>query len=130
LITAWDSTFRLPQESHEPVLLKLCDGLAKNGVILFSCGGGEERGNVQGEFGGERVEYSSLGIPEFIRLLWRFGCAIQHVEYDQYPETMPILWPRRLSDDSRLAAKAWLRNETPWSGTPHSHSVDISRSCS
>jgi predicted TPR repeat methyltransferase len=86
LITAWDSTFHLPLESHEPVLLKLCDGLAKNGVILFSCGGGEERGNTQGEFGGKRFEYSSLGVPEFVRLLWRCGCAIQHVEYDQYPE--------------------------------------------
>ena len=91
LITAWDSTFHLPLEIHEPVLLKLCDGLSKNGVILFSCGGGEGWGNVQGEFGGKRFEYSSLGIPEFVRLLWRFGCAIQHVEYDQYPENHAYL---------------------------------------
>ena len=84
LIMAWDSTFHLPLESHEPVLLKLCDGLSKNGVLLFTCGDGQ--GNVEGEFGGKRFEYSSLGVPESIRLLWRFGCAVQHVEYDQYPE--------------------------------------------
>src|SRR5262245_7719422 len=86
LITAWDSTFHLPLERHESVLMKLCDGLSKKGVILFTCGGGEERGKFQGEFGGKRFEYSSLGVPEFLGLLWRFGCAIQHVEYDQYPE--------------------------------------------
>lgn len=95
LITAWDSTFHLPLESHEPVLLKLCDGLSKNGVILFSCGGGEERGNVQGEFGGKRFEYSSLGVPQFVRLLSRFGCAIQHVEYDQYPENHVYIVAKR-----------------------------------
>lgn len=85
VITAWDSTFHLPLESHEPVLLKLCNGLSKNGVILFTCGGGEVRGDVQGEFGGKRFEYSSLGVPEFIRLLWRGGCAVQHLERDQHP---------------------------------------------
>ncbi|WHZ21078.1 MAG: hypothetical protein OJF47_000190 [Nitrospira sp.] len=86
LITAWDSTFHLPLESHEHVLLKLCEGLPKNGVLLFTCGGVEEGGSIQGKFGGKRFAYSSLGVPEFARLLWRFGCAIQHMEYDQYPE--------------------------------------------
>lgn len=85
VITAWDSTFHLPLESQESVLLKLCHGLSKNGVILFTCGGGEVRGNVQGEFGGKRFEYSSLGVPEFVRLLWRGGCAVQHLEHDQHP---------------------------------------------
>lgn len=96
LITAWDSTFHLPLESHESVLLKLCDGLSKNGVILFTCGGGETRGNVQGEFGGKRFEYSSLGVPEFTRLLWRCGCAVQHVEYDQYPENHVCFVARKI----------------------------------
>ncbi|MDN5942111.1 MAG: class I SAM-dependent methyltransferase [Nitrospira sp.] len=93
LITAWDSTFHLPLESHEPVLLKLCDGLSKNGVLLFTCG--EGRGTVQGAFGGKQFEYSSVGVPEFIRLLWRFGCTIQHVEYDQYPENHIYLIARK-----------------------------------
>lgn len=64
VITAWDSTFHLPLESHEPVLLKLCHGLTKNGVILFTCGDTKEPGSIQGEFG---------------------GCAIQHLERDQHP---------------------------------------------
>ncbi len=86
VITAWDSTFHLPLDRHEAVLQKLCEGLSRRGVLLFTCGGGEERGIARGEFGGKSFEYSSLGVPEFVRLLWRFGCAIQHVEYDQYPE--------------------------------------------
>lgn len=86
LITAWDSTFHLPLESHEPVLLKLCGGLAQNGVLLFTCGGGEEPGTAQGELGAKQFEYSSLGVPGFVRLLWHFGCAVRHIEYDQYPQ--------------------------------------------
>jgi SAM-dependent methyltransferase len=96
LITAWDSMFHLPLESHEPVLLKLCDGLSKNGVLLFTCGGGEGPGVAQGEFGGKRFEYSSVGVPGFTRLLWRFGCGIQHIEYDQYPENHVFIVARKI----------------------------------
>jgi 2-polyprenyl-3-methyl-5-hydroxy-6-metoxy-1,4-benzoquinol methylase len=86
VITAWDSLFHLPLENHEAVIRKLCDGLSPKGVLLFSCGGVEEKGTVEGAFGGQRFEYSSLGVPEFARILWRCGCAIYHLEYDQYPE--------------------------------------------
>ncbi|MBS0181373.1 MAG: class I SAM-dependent methyltransferase [Nitrospira sp.] len=85
LITAWDSTFHLPLENQEPVLLKLCEGLSPDGVLLFTCGDGKEPGSIQGEFGGKRFEYSSLGVSEFVRILSLGGCAIQHLERDQYP---------------------------------------------
>ncbi len=96
LITAWDSTFHLPLEFQEPVLQKLCDGLAKKGVLLFTCGGGEQRGTINGEFGGQRFEYSSLGVSEMTRLLWQFGCAVTHMEYDQYPENHVYLIARMI----------------------------------
>lgn len=86
LITAWDSTFHLPLDFQEPVLEKLCTGLKEGGVLLFTCGGGEKAGTVKGEFGGQAFEYSTLGVPEFIQLLWKYGCAVQHVDYDQFPE--------------------------------------------
>lgn len=85
LITAWDSIFHLPLEAHEPVLEKLCKGLSPNGVLLFTCGDGTQPGSIQGEFGGKRFEYSSLGVVEFIRLLHHNGCTIQHLERDQHP---------------------------------------------
>ena len=96
LITAWDSTFHLPLEQHEPVLQKLCEGLSPNGVLLFTCGGGEAPEQVQGEFGGQQFGYSTLGVPVFVRLLWRFGCAIRHLEYDQYPENHVYVIARKV----------------------------------
>lgn len=96
LITAWDSTFHLSLESQEPVLRKLCEGLSTRGVLLFTCGGVEQRESIRGEFGGKAFEYSSLGVPEFTRLLWRVGCTIQHLEYDQYPEKHVYFIARKL----------------------------------
>jgi SAM-dependent methyltransferase len=90
-ISAWDSTFHLPRESQEPVLKKLCAGLNPGGVLLFSGGGGDEPGEIAGEFGGQRFEYSTLGVPGFLHCLRRFGCSIKHVEYDQHPENHAYL---------------------------------------
>lgn len=86
LITAWDSTFHLPLDRQEPVLRKLCAGLAPGGVLLFTCGGTEEPGEIAGGFAGEAFEYSTLGVGENLRLLRDCGCACRHLEYDQYPE--------------------------------------------
>ena len=85
LISAWDSTFHLPIDEHEPVLKKICDGLTKNGVFIFTCGEAEIR-EIYGSFAGERFYYSTLGLTEFVRLLDSFGCQIKHIEYDRYPE--------------------------------------------
>jgi predicted TPR repeat methyltransferase len=48
-VSAWDSTFHLPLELQEPVLKKLCEGLAPGGILLFTCGGGEA-GEIRGSF--------------------------------------------------------------------------------
>ncbi|MCO6430967.1 MAG: class I SAM-dependent methyltransferase [Deltaproteobacteria bacterium] len=91
LITAWDSIFHLPLESHEAVLTKLCCGLTENGVLLFTCGGGETCSSASGDFGGKQFYYSTLGLPEFIRILERNSMAIRHLEYDQYPENHVVI---------------------------------------
>lgn len=85
LISAWDSTFHLPLESHEPVVRKLCEGLNAGGVVIFTCGGGDV-GEISGSFWGENFEYSTLGVEGFVRLLRECGCYCRHVEYDQWPE--------------------------------------------
>lgn len=84
-ITAWDSTFHLPREEQEPVLRKLCAGLHPQGVLLFTCGGGEA-GEITGTMEGLAFGYSTLGVEEFVRILHDCGCFCRHVEYDQYPE--------------------------------------------
>ncbi len=43
-ISAWDSTWHLPLEKQEPYLKKVCDGLAVDGVYIFTTGGLDEPG--------------------------------------------------------------------------------------
>ena len=89
-ISAWDSTFHLPLDLQEPVLRKLCGGLAPGGILLFTCGGGEP-GEIRGSFQGEEFGYSSLGVEPFIAILADAGCRCRHMEYDQYPENHVVV---------------------------------------
>src|SRR5689334_485489 len=50
LISAWDSTFHLPLAEQKPVLKKLCNGLNPNGILLFTCGGGNGPQEISGGF--------------------------------------------------------------------------------
>jgi SAM-dependent methyltransferase len=86
LISAWDSTFHLPLAEQKPVLQKMCAGLNARGVLIFTCGGTVGPDEISGGFEGEKFDYSTLGVNEFLRLLMEFGCTCRHVEYDQYPE--------------------------------------------
>lgn len=89
LVCAWDSTFHLPLDLQEPALANMCDALAPDGVLIFTCGGSlegrDEAGEIKGTFRGEDLEYSTLGVAEFLRLLVVRSLTIRHVEYDQGP---------------------------------------------
>lgn len=85
LITAWDSTFHLPLASQEPVTRKLCEALAPQGVLMFTCGGGAP-GEISGSFWDEDFGYSTLGVERFVAIFQACGCFCRHVEYDQLPE--------------------------------------------
>lgn len=95
LICAWDSTFHLPLDRHQSVLEKLCGRLHAEGVILFTCGGGELAGEVSGSFGGQNFEYSTLGVPGFIDCLGRLKMNVLHLEYDQHPENHVVIMARK-----------------------------------
>lgn len=86
-ISAWDSTWHLPMEMQEPVLEKICNGLAPGGVHLFTTVGFNEPGD-HGDSGamGVPLAYGVLGIPNLLGLLTKFGCVCRHLEYDQHPE--------------------------------------------
>jgi len=86
-ISAWDSTWHLPLKLQEPVLEKICAGLAPGGVHLFTTIGFDEPGD-HGDSGhmGVPLAYGVLGIPKLLELLDKFGCICRHLEYDQYPE--------------------------------------------
>lgn len=96
LIVAWDSTFHLPLAAQQPVHEMLCEALSPGGIFLFTCGGGDEPGEISGEFGGQRFEYSTLGAPGYIRLLQRSRCSIVHLEYDQWPENHLVVIAKKL----------------------------------
>ncbi len=86
LVVAWDSTFHLPLDMQEQVVKKLCDALEGNGVLMFTCGGGYRHSQVSGTFQGQKFEYSTLGVNDFLKILNEQNCTCLHLEYDQYPE--------------------------------------------
>ncbi len=86
-ISAWDSTWHLPLNEQEPVLKKICEGLNKNGVFIFTTGGLDEPGEKSDASMGPPVHYSVLGIRRTLELLSEFGCVCRHLEYDQLPES-------------------------------------------
>jgi SAM-dependent methyltransferase len=85
-ISAWDSTWHLPLSLQEPVLRKICDGLADHGIFIFTTGGLDGPAEKLDSFMGVQLSYGVLGIPKMLELLDRFGCVCRHLEYDQYPE--------------------------------------------
>ncbi len=85
-ITAWDSIWHIPLSEQRSVLTKIVESLNVGGVFIFSFGGTAESGSHTDDFMGPKVCYSSLGTNGFIALLIELGCAIKHLEFDQYPE--------------------------------------------
>ena len=85
-VSAWDSTWHLALNLQEPVLQRICGGLADDGVFVFTTGGFDAPGEKSDSFMGVELSYSALGIPKTLELLTRFGCACRHLEYDQHPQ--------------------------------------------
>jgi 2-polyprenyl-3-methyl-5-hydroxy-6-metoxy-1,4-benzoquinol methylase len=83
-IVAWDSIFHLPLMMQKPVVLKLCQLLQKDGILIYTFG------NAQGEHTDQwhmdDFYYSSIGINENMQLLINNGLSVLHLELDQYPE--------------------------------------------
>jgi len=86
-IAGWDSIWHLPLAEQEPVLRKICGGLAPGGVFIFTTGGLDGPEEKQDSNMGPPVWYSVLGIPRTLELLAECGCVCRHLEYDQWPES-------------------------------------------
>jgi SAM-dependent methyltransferase len=84
VIIAWDSIFHVPYAEQRRVVGKLCDALARDGVILFTAGGVD--GEITGEMRGQIFYYSSLSEEEYLRTLKEHGCKCILLERDQHPE--------------------------------------------
>jgi trans-aconitate methyltransferase len=86
LITAWDSIWHVQLEQQEAVCRKLCNGLLRQGVFIFTMGGVDEPGEVRDSHMGVPMYTATLGIPKTLALLSACECVCRHLEYDQYPE--------------------------------------------
>lgn len=85
-ISAWDSLWHLPLTEQEPVLKKVLQGLAPGGVVIFTLGGLDAPEEKLDSAMGPPMYYSTLGLPNTLKLLTEAGCICRHLEYDQYPE--------------------------------------------
>jgi SAM-dependent methyltransferase len=85
-IAAYDSIWHVPLTEHEPVLRKICAGLERGGVFLFTTGGVDEPTEKSDAAMGVPMYTMTLGIPRLLALLAELGCVCRHLEYDQYPE--------------------------------------------
>ena len=83
-IVAWDSIFHIPLHMQEPVVSKLCQFLAKDGILIYTFGNDE--GEHTDQWRNDTFYYSSIGIKNNIQLLINSGMTILHLELDQYPE--------------------------------------------
>jgi predicted TPR repeat methyltransferase len=86
LIVAWDSTWHVPLGQLQPVLTKLCRGLAAGGVLVFTTGGTDVPSEKQDSCMGPPMYHATLGIPKTLQVLAASGCTCRHLEYDQRPE--------------------------------------------
>ena len=83
-IIAWDSIFHAPYSEQRRVVEKLCNALAKDGVILFTAGGVD--GEITGQMRGQEFYYSSLTEEEYLKIMRENGCKCILMERDQHPE--------------------------------------------
>jgi SAM-dependent methyltransferase len=97
MISAWDSIWHAPIESHEQVLRKLCGALKEEGVLIFTSGGLDRPDEVTNPCMGQPLYHSTLGIPKTLQILSECDCVCQHLEYDQYPEKHVYFIAQKLS---------------------------------
>jgi predicted TPR repeat methyltransferase len=84
-ITAWDSLWHVPLQSHRMVMLKLMSTLVPGGVFIFSAGGTDRPGEHTDSYMGPELYYSTLGIPGVLEAVQDARCVCRHLEFDQYP---------------------------------------------
>jgi RimJ/RimL family protein N-acetyltransferase len=86
LIVAWDSLWHVSLEHQQPVLAKLCRGLAGAAVLVFTTGGKDAPAEKRDSAMGPPMYYAALGIPRTLGVLAESGCTCRHLEYDQHPD--------------------------------------------
>ena len=84
-ISAWDSIWHVPLENQESVISKLLEHLEVDGVIIFTSGAVDEKGDGSNPFLGQDLYHAALGIPALLKLLESHNCVCRHLENDDFP---------------------------------------------
>ncbi|NLW55639.1 MAG: class I SAM-dependent methyltransferase [Firmicutes bacterium] len=79
-ILAWDSLFHLPLDKQASTIRKITAWLAKDGVFLFTAGGGA--GELRSTMHGVEFYYSSLSVEHYLQLLAENNCRVLFNELD------------------------------------------------
>ena len=94
-ISAWDSIWHVSLLQQPEVLRKICTGLKRNGVFIFTTGGLDAANHGTNACLGQPLYHATVGIPKILALLTDSGCSCRHLEYDQYPSSHLYLISQR-----------------------------------
>ncbi|WP_206207983.1 class I SAM-dependent DNA methyltransferase [Ahniella affigens] len=85
-MSAWDSIWHVQLEQQRALMLKLLASLDRGGVLVFTAGGFDGPSEHIDSTMGTEVYYSTLGIPAILEVIQESGCALRHLEFDQWPQ--------------------------------------------
>ena len=86
-ISAWDSVWHAPLCEQEAILIKLCNALNPNGVLIYTSGAVDEAGDGSNPFLGQELYHAALGITKILDTIAKSGCVCRHLENDDWPNT-------------------------------------------
>ena len=105
-ISAWDSVWHAPLESHENILKKLCAALNPNGVLIYTSGAVDKPGEDSSEFLGQDLYHAALGVPALLHIIDTCDCICRHLENDDWPNRhLYLVIQRRGSLTKRFVSK-------------------------
>ena len=84
-ISAWDSIWHVPLQLQIDVIRKLCNGLTRGGVLIFSSGGVYAPDEVTNPCFGEPLYHATPGIPAIMKTIDESACHCRHLEFDGDP---------------------------------------------
>jgi len=84
-ISAWDSIWHVPLARQAGVISNLLAHLENNGVIIFTSGAVDEKGEGSNLFLVQQLYHAALGIPAILSLLEKHHCVCRHLENDDWP---------------------------------------------
>ena len=70
-------------------------------MLLFSFGGTDEPGELEDDYMGPKVYYSTLGTTGFTQLIEDLGVKLLHLELDQRPENHAYLIAQRPASQAK-----------------------------